>query len=508
MMRILHFTLTFFLVTHALNAQYSPRKSYMKAYSPQSGVLASNHRPVKKNNIQFVKTTITSDTLFNIYGDLLNDSPEFNPKYVWWKPALEVTGNNVFTFAVDRYVAKFDYSTSVSRATWQYNIDHGWEWDRDGFGINFIGHPYSGSVSFNAARSSGYNYWQSFPYALGGSLMWEYFGENTLPSYNDLINTPINGAFLGEVLYRLSSNILDDRTRGSERVLREVAAGILNPMRGVNRLIQGKSFRVTKQEVYQKEPVNVSAYAGIRQVNSTAGVGPGSSNLNLNVQLDYGNAFEKVNRKPFDFFKLRTDLNFGVPKLLNSLTGYAILSGRNYESGKNAMLVGTFQFYDYMNNNTFELGTIGFGAGIISKQEFNDKTNLYSCIQFAAVPFGGNSTERGPIDAKVRDYNYGGGLQGRFESRILLWDRLSLAFRANYYWISTYVGAGGNSFTGLLQPKVTLRVYKNLNLGFEHQIYINDRYSERYHHNHLSRTEEKFFILLYFENSKRKGHYC
>jgi hypothetical protein len=41
--------------------------------------------------------------------------------------------------------------------------------------------------------------------------MWEYFGENTRPSFNDVINTPVNGAFFGEILYRLSSNILDDR---------------------------------------------------------------------------------------------------------------------------------------------------------------------------------------------------------------------------------------------------------------------------------------------------------
>ena len=97
--------------------------------------------------------------------------------------------------------------------------------------------------------------------------MWEYFGENSGPSYNDIINTPVNGAFLGEILYRLSSNILDDRTRGFQRVSREVAAGFINPIRGLNRLIQGKSFRVTNKEVYQKEPLNVSLYGGLHIIN-------------------------------------------------------------------------------------------------------------------------------------------------------------------------------------------------------------------------------------------------
>src|SRR5207253_7258198 len=121
----------------------------------------------------------------------------------------------------------------------------------DRFGINFIGHPYTGTLYFNSARSNGYSYWQSFPFGIEGSLMWEYFGENTKPSYNDIINTPVNGAFLGEILYRISSKILDDRTKGMQRFSRELLAGLIDPMRGVNRLLQGKSFRKTNKEVYQ-----------------------------------------------------------------------------------------------------------------------------------------------------------------------------------------------------------------------------------------------------------------
>ena len=55
-------------------------------------------------------------------------------------------------------------------------------------------------------------------------LMWEYFGENTSPSIDDLINTSGNSMFLGEAMYRISSNILDDRTTGAERVFREIFA--------------------------------------------------------------------------------------------------------------------------------------------------------------------------------------------------------------------------------------------------------------------------------------------
>ncbi len=166
------------------------------------------------------KNPLIDTTVRNKYGDLLNDDIKFNPKYPFWKPAVEVLGINVFVNGLDRAMG-LDFS-HVGPSTWNYNINKGWEWDADRFGINFFGHPYTGSMYFNAARSQGYNYFQSIPYAIGGSLMWEYFGEATRPSYNDLVNTPVNGAFLGEIFYRLSSNILDDRTRGSNRVFREI----------------------------------------------------------------------------------------------------------------------------------------------------------------------------------------------------------------------------------------------------------------------------------------------
>jgi hypothetical protein len=160
----------------------------------------------------------------NKYGDLLNDDPVYNPRYAWWKPALRVVSADVFNWALAKYVYKFDWpATSIS--DWKDNFKEGPVWDVDGFGINFIGHPHTGNFYFNVARANGYSYWGSLPYAIQGSLLWEFLGEKDPPSYNDMINTPISGAFLGEVAYRFSSNILDDRTRGVERVFRNAGGG-------------------------------------------------------------------------------------------------------------------------------------------------------------------------------------------------------------------------------------------------------------------------------------------
>src|SRR5882724_9795821 len=244
---------------------------------------------------------IKYDSIHNVYGDLLNDDPQYNRRYKWYIPATRVITTNVLNWATAKYIFNYNWPAS-SISDWKNNLKRGWEWDADKFGVNFIGHPHSGNYYFNIARSNGYSFWSSLPFAIEGSLIWEYFGENTRPSINDVINTPISGAFLGEIFYRLSSNVLDDRTRGGQRVFRELLAAVINPTRAFNRLTQGKMFRVTTKEVYQKEPLNITVSGGIHKVNDKAGkdnlFGTGSTNAMMNIQLDYGDPFEIRHRKP------------------------------------------------------------------------------------------------------------------------------------------------------------------------------------------------------------------
>ena len=267
----------------------------------------------------------------DIYGDLTNDDTIYNRKYPLWAPALRVVGINALIWSTDKFILKEAFA-DISPATWTFNIKYGWEWDKDRFGMNFIAHPYSGTLYYNAARSNGYTYFQSIPFVIGGSLMWEYFGENTQPSYNDIINTSVNGVFLGEIFYRLSTDILDDRTRGAERIFREIGAAIVSPSAAFNRLMQGKTWRTTHKEVYQKEPCNISLFAGIHKINTEKEFLEGTNNDMLNLQIDYGNPFEERLRKPFDVFKIRVDLSYGVGrKLVDNIAGYGNLFTRNHK---------------------------------------------------------------------------------------------------------------------------------------------------------------------------------
>ena len=465
--------------------------------TPDEKIIKFNDDTLNKDN----QIKSIDSTKYNMFGDLLNDDPAYNKKYPIWIPMTEVLGVHIILGFNNRYIANTDFGR-VSFGTWKHNIQTGWEWDSDRFGMNFLAHPYSGGLNFTNARSNGYGYWGSMCFSAGGSLMWEYFGENTLPSYNDIINTTITGAAYGEVLYRLSSNLLDDRTTGTERFFREFGAALISPSRFFNRLVQGKLTRVTTEEVYQKEPLNIELGAGSRWDNSGRSFGTGPANLMLSAQLDYGYAFEKRVWKPYDFFTTRAGVNVGNGrKILDYITGNGILAGTNTRSGGVEMLWGLFQGYDYFDNTTFELGTIAFGGGLMSKYSLFKNTYLFTNIHLGFVPLAGNSTRLGPDTSQVRDYNYGDGAELKIETG-LNFGYGNIQFLGYYYWIHTYVGLPGDNYIGIIKPRITFRIYENLNVGFEEFVYYTDRYTQTSGNFHSVRTEQRFYLMLNIGNLK------
>jgi hypothetical protein len=481
------------------------------------------HSDADSNGTEPRKTGLIDTTKTNKYDDLLNDDPEFNKKYPLWVPAAQVVAENAILNLIDRSVLNLEFS-KVDPGTWQRTLNAGfpwstgWIWDQDRFGNNFFSHPMMGSFYFNAARANGYNFWESSPFVFAGSYMWKIFGENGKPEREDLINTTFDGIFLGEILYRISSNILDDRTTGAERVLRELAAGLINPIRGVNRLFQGKSFRRTNKEVYQKEPINISFYTGLHMVNTPenellSGVG----SLMFNIQFDYGNPFEVRRRKPFDFFKFRTELNFYAGrKIVDNIAGYGILLGKNAQAGKLSMLIGGFQYYDYYDTKAFELSTIAFGPGVLFKLPLSKNSNLYTNFHLGLVPFAGSSVGAVSDTAQFRDYRFAYGLEGKVESGLNLGERAMFYLNYYYYFIHAFDNTGknepqagtlGNNFISIIRPKVTVQIYKHFNLGYEESIYINDHYQQNYPSLHTVQREQRIFLMFYWEDPQRRGHY-
>ncbi|HYC40583.1 MAG TPA: DUF3943 domain-containing protein [Chitinophagaceae bacterium] len=431
-------------------------------------------------------------------GRLLHDDPAFNKRSPLWIPAVRVVNVNLFNWTLARYVFNYDWAR-VSPESWKNNLKTGFQWDDDRFGMNFIGHPHTGSYYFNVARSNGYTYLQSLPFAVAGSIIWEYFGENTPPSRNDLINTPLSGSMLGEILYRISSNILDDRTGGKERFLREAVAALINPTRALNRFTQGRFCRRTDREIYQKEPLEVTFNFGLHKVNESNKFATGLTNAIINLQLDYGDPFEVRPRKPMDHFRLRLESRYGDDqKLIDNVIGYGFLFGKNISSDNYGMLIGGFQHFDYWNNRTFELGALGFGPGAIFRFRPGEKFTLYSSLHVAGVPLAANTTRFGPDTSEFRDYPFGGGFQARIEEAFNFGNFASLGFTGYHYRIWHYEGIKGRTHISILKPRVTVNILRNWSLGIEHQVYFDNRMIEGLPPLRLRQTEQKFFLQYRF----------
>lgn len=273
----------------------------------------------------------------------------------FWRASAEVVGMNLGLWAFDRYIQKGEFAY-ISWETIKENFKHGFEWDNDHLSTNMFAHPYNGSLFYNAGRSNGYNYWQSSLFAIGGSAMWEMFMEKEYPSTNDIIATPIGGAAIGEVLYRTSDLVIDDRSSGAERFGRELAGFIISPMRGFTRIVTGRAWkhRATSGKRFGIPPVYLSLSLGSRilffhnEQNYTA------AGLTARINLEYGEKFEEKTTQPYDYFTFLLDLDvIKHQPLLSRLEIEGRLLGRQFVDSKNTNLsIGLYQHFDYFDSDT------------------------------------------------------------------------------------------------------------------------------------------------------------
>ncbi len=84
----------------------------------------------------------------------------------------QAVGIDFSIWGYNRYIAKESWA-KISIQSFRNNIEHGWVLDEDGFDVNQFGHPYQGSLVFTAARAQGLNFWQSIPYPILSSFIWE-----------------------------------------------------------------------------------------------------------------------------------------------------------------------------------------------------------------------------------------------------------------------------------------------------------------------------------------------
>lgn len=143
---------------------------------------------------------------------------------------------------------------------WSQNvIDKGPEWDGDDPIFNYILHPYAGAVYFMAARSNGFNFYQSLLFcACVSTIGWEFGIEACMerPSYQDIFITPLVGSIMGEGFYRLKRLIVDrDYYVLGSRAIGHILAFFLDPVNEVVGLLSPGTCRSLGPGCLQSQPM-------------------------------------------------------------------------------------------------------------------------------------------------------------------------------------------------------------------------------------------------------------
>lgn len=365
--------------------------------------------------------------------------------------AGEVLGLNIGLWAFDRYVEKGDFSY-INLHTIKENFKHGFKWDNDKLGTNTFLHPYNGSLYYNAGRSNGYSFWGSSLFAISGSAMWELFMEREYPSTNDIIATPIGGVALGEMLFRASDAVLDDRTFGHERFERELACFIMSPMRGITRLLTGASWhrRPYPGRIFGLPAVNLRLSAGYKMMmfqGRAHNIGYGAT---LQVDLEYGDRFEVKSTQPYDYFTVKAELQAikGQP-LLNRLSIQGRLLARELlEKHKSWASVGLYQHFDFYDSDTirqlhkvpFKLGIpASLGVGIMFRDKPDRNFLIDAFLHVNGVILGSVLSDH--YHADERNYNWASGFAIKTGINVVFYKtKASLAVANEYYRLFSWLG--------------------------------------------------------------------
>lgn len=410
------------------------------------------------------------------------------------KPVLQWGVGDSRSFLVPAYeipafqllLNRFDhYAEDAATYPWPWtnlreNLHRSWEIDNDKFATNQFLHPYQGSVYQGFARSAGLDFWQASAYTFAGSLLWEYSGENTAPSYNDQVATGIGGNFLGESLFRMASLLLESGQDGSPTWWRELAATLISPATGFNRLVYGGRFRpvfrsfepavFTRIDVganvrtTYSSNVNVSADPSAPPIGQTLKKATGTAAIAIGYGLPGKPGYDY--ERPFDYFNF--ELAADTANSFESIFSRGLLYGTSYDVGANYRgLWGLYGIYDYSAPNIFRVSNTAGAIGTTAQWWLSPNVALQGTAM-AGIGYAGGGVIRGagvtrpsPNGEGQRNYHYGLAPESVLAARLIFGDRAALDATARGYYISRIAASesSGSETIDRFDVLLTIRVF-------------------------------------------------
>jgi hypothetical protein len=414
---------------------------------------------------------------------------------------------------VNEYVRNANFN-QISPRSWWYNLDHGLTYDDNEFKTNQYLHPWNGANYYNTGRSNGFGFWASTLFSLGGAFFWECCGETHPMSFNDLVSTGIGGMAVGEEMYRVTSQLLDNQDTGFSRFLREAGGFIVDPVRGFNRILSGRSGQQhanPENELdWRGNHARFFVFTGVRTIGEGESISENTKSFAFfGVNHTFGSVFDNERRKPFD--SLAADYQFSpgeekgfrtVLRIRGDLASWAL--GKSGPDGPRYAL-SIVQHFDYHNNQAYEFGQQAFGPSLFARYRLSDSWGLNlrwdSWLSVLAAVNADYSFVADVADPeRYREYDYGPGAGTGIEVALNRGPNRILMLGYRFQWIDVSNGSifnkgdefelpGGGTVTALgsdathyLQAAVAkafLPIYKRkIGLGAEALVLLrNSHYS-------------------------------
>ncbi|NDW11340.1 DUF3943 domain-containing protein [Bacteroides sp. 214] len=431
-------------------------------------------------------------------------------------------GLNLGVWAFDRYCLEADYAY-INMKTIKHNFKKGFVFDNDQMGTNMFLHPYHGSLYYNAARSNGYNFWQSGLYSLGGSFVWEMFMENERPSTNDIIATPIGGMALGEMFYRVSDAILNDTKTGKARFGRELASFIISPTRGLTRILTGDAWkkRQTTGKQFGVPDVTVMLSLGVRALELKDEIFDKGTGIATEIDIEYGDRFDAEKKQPYDYFSVRASLNIHSSQpILGQLNVTGRLLGVELvETEKRSLNLGMFQHFDYYDSDTISSVSAqipykfctpaSVGIGAIYKLQLSKNWELDAFNHINGVIIGASLSDHYRVEE--RNYNLASGFATKNGVNVI-YKKDILALTANYEMYRMYtwkgypkdidwehVDAKNLNAQGDVSKAILHATNISLHIKLKNKLYLTTSFS-----NYIRDTNYKYFEDVYSRTSEGK----
>ncbi len=448
----------------------------------------SNHSEFNINNAGSIGSFLTKRKTCIIQEKQLQDTLDLS--YIPWVAnehlgvaATELAFIQFLPWAMAKWVREWENPeenwANVSGRSWWNNIRSGWEYDGDAFLTNYFAHPYHGNLYFNVGRTNGYSFWGSSLWALSGSLLWEFFAETYRPAFNDWINTSFNGTNLGEMLYRISSVITDNNATGYSRAFQEIAGALINPVRGLNRLLSGETTRIfPNSEESNPKGFLIKIDAGARQLEKGSDSNQ-TQNLNeglISTDIYYGNLYYSNLKIPFTWFSISAALSTREPVLTN-LQSFGSLFGWHIKEGVGSRYSTLITLnYNYFNNPGFNYGGTSINPHLISNYKIGNEISVVTNFDLELIAMGGTPTDY-YIDVEGRDYDFGPGIGGNIGASLNkgAWSVIRLFYSSKMIWTQSEP-SGSKHHLQMVWVDLSYPIINKLGIGIGIGYYLRNSY--------------------------------